>query len=295
MELRNIKTFIRVAELGNFSRAAADLGYAQSTVTGQIQMLERELDVTLFERNGKHAVLSDAGTEFLSYAYQLQQCEAMVLEHFSSEQEPHGNVSVGVMETLCSSDYGTIFRKFRMRYPKVNLRVVVAKTLDCMEMLRKGDLDVILTVDEKIHRKNWETAHEIPAEICFFCSAEHPFAGKQNIPLDTLLAENFIQIEAGCNYRQAFEQYVEQQDKVVTNVMEIGFSSLIIDAVEQNLGVSILPRFTLERALAGGRIALFTLEDFQLTMLMQVIYSKNRWVNPAMAAFLEMTKEVLVS
>ena len=58
MELRNVKTFIKIAEIGNFSRAASDLGYAQSTVTMQIQTLERELGVSLFERNGKSAVLS---------------------------------------------------------------------------------------------------------------------------------------------------------------------------------------------------------------------------------------------
>ena len=65
MELRNVKTFIKIAEIGNFSRAASDLGYAQSTVTMQIQTLERELGVSLFERNGKSAVLSAAGKEFL--------------------------------------------------------------------------------------------------------------------------------------------------------------------------------------------------------------------------------------
>ena len=53
MELRNVKTFIKIAEIGNFSRAASDLGYAQSTVTMQIQTLERELGVSLFERNFK--------------------------------------------------------------------------------------------------------------------------------------------------------------------------------------------------------------------------------------------------
>ena len=65
MELRNVKTFIKIAEIGNFSKAATELGYAQSTVTMQIQTLERELGVSLFERNGKSAVLSAAGKEFL--------------------------------------------------------------------------------------------------------------------------------------------------------------------------------------------------------------------------------------
>ena len=96
MELRNVKTFIKIAEIGNFSKAATELGYAQSTVTMQIQTLERELGVSLFERNGKSAVLSAAGKEFLDYAYNLQRCEAMALEHFAEGADPGGEVRSGI-------------------------------------------------------------------------------------------------------------------------------------------------------------------------------------------------------
>ena len=101
MELRNVKTFIKIAEIGNFSRAASDLGYAQSTVTMQIQTLERELGVSLFERNGKSAVLSAAGKEFLDYAYDLQRCEAMALEHFA---EGEASSAFLVINTGCGQE-----------------------------------------------------------------------------------------------------------------------------------------------------------------------------------------------
>lgn len=294
MEMRNIKTFIRVAELGNFSRAAQDLGYAQSTVTTQIQMLEKELQVTLFERNGKHVSLSGAGKEFLEYAYQMQRYEAMAINHFASGQEPHGSVTIGVMETICASHYGEIFRIFRKRYPRVDLKVVVATTLECMEMLEKGTLDVILTVDKKLHHPHWVSAHEIPTEICFFCSADHAFAGRKEIPMERLIRENFIQIEEGCNYRQAFEQYLHDRGKYIANVMEIGYTRLIIDAVAAGLGVSLLPMFTLEEALERGEIAVFSVQGYSISMLMQVIYSENRWLAPALQAFLDITREILV-
>lgn len=294
MELRNVKTFIKVAEIGNFSKAASDLGYAQSTVTTQIQMLEHELHVSLFERNGKRATLSAAGKEFLEYAYNMERCEAMALEHFAGDAKPQGKIVIGVMETICASYYGEIFRNFRKRYPGVDLKIVVATTLECMELLGKGKLDVILTVDKRINNPNWLTAHEIPTEICFFCSAGHPFAGKKDIAMEDLIQEKFIQIEEGCNYRQAFEQYLAEQGKTIVNVLEIGYTRLIIDGVAENLGVSLLPKFTLEEALHEKRIAIFSVKDYSISMLMQVIYSKNRWATPALKAFLEMTKEVLI-
>lgn len=294
MEIRNIKTFIKVAEMGNFSRAAAELGYAQSTVTTQIQALERELKTALFERNGKKIMLSAAGEEFQQFAYQMVRCEEMALEHFSNEKEPRGHLKVGVMETICASRYGQIFKLYLKKYPKVRLTTEVATTLECMDRLSKGTLDVILTVDQKIVRPAWKTAHILDTEICFFCSSHHPFACGRPVTMEELIREKFIQIEEGCNYRNAFEQYLAAQGKSVLNIQEVGYTQMIIDCVVDNMGISLLPRFTLTEALGRGEIAVINVRDYSFSMYMQVIYNKNRWVTPALRAFLQMTKEYLV-
>ena len=77
-------------------------------------------------------------------------------------------------------------------------------------------------------------------------------------------------------------------------MQEVGYTSMIIDCVADNIGISLLPKFTLEDALREGRIALITVAGYSITMLMQVIYSKNRWATPALRAFLDMTREYLV-
>lgn len=294
MEIRNVKTFIKVAEMGNFSKAAAELGYAQSTVTTQIQALERELKVALFERNGKKATLSAAGEEFREYAYEMVKCEEMALEHFSNEKEPAGHIKIGVMETICASRYARIFKQFLKQYPKVRLTTVVATTLECMDMLEKGTLDVILTVDKKISRPYWETAHMLDTEICFFCSSGHPFATGEPVTMDQLIRERFIQIEEGCNYRNAFEQYLASKGRSVLNIQEVGYTQMIIDCVAENIGISLLPKFTLTEALRLKKIAIINVKDYSFSMYMQVIYSKNKWTTPALRAFLQMTKKYLV-
>ncbi|MFR1801691.1 MAG: LysR family transcriptional regulator, partial [Faecalispora jeddahensis] len=68
MELRNVATFLRVAECESFTKAAEQLGYVQSTVTIQIQQLEAEICVPLFDRLGKHVSLTSSGQEFMVYA-----------------------------------------------------------------------------------------------------------------------------------------------------------------------------------------------------------------------------------
>ena len=123
MEMKNIRTFVRVAELGNFTRAAHELGYAQSTVTMQIQQLEDELRVSLFARNGKRVSLSASGREFLQYAYQIIKYESMALEHFSFSGEPHGELKIGIMETICASEYANMFQDFLARHPKIQMKL----------------------------------------------------------------------------------------------------------------------------------------------------------------------------
>ena len=71
MELRTINTFLHIAELHSFSRAARELGYSQSAVSAQVAQLEAELETPLFDRVGKTVRLTDAGQTFLTYARSL--------------------------------------------------------------------------------------------------------------------------------------------------------------------------------------------------------------------------------
>ena len=72
MELRNLITFIHVAELGSFSKTAETLGYSQSTISFQIKQLEEELDCLLFDRINHTVRLTERGHQLISYAHQIR-------------------------------------------------------------------------------------------------------------------------------------------------------------------------------------------------------------------------------
>lgn len=71
MDIKNLNTFIQVAELNNFTKAAEKLGYSQSTVSFQIRQLEEELNAQLFERINRTVLLTERGREVLKYAHQI--------------------------------------------------------------------------------------------------------------------------------------------------------------------------------------------------------------------------------
>lgn len=286
MEIRNIRTFIKVAELENFTKAALELGYAQSTVTMQMKQLEEELQTELFTRNGKLIALSAAGQEFLQYAYQIVKYDAMALEHFRADAQPEGMLCIGVMETVCASGYADLFYRFLKKYPGVSLKLEVSTTFEAMENLDRGKFDLIFLLDNRISRPNWVTAAEFPADISFFCAPKHPLAGKQDVPLDRLLQEHFILTEKGCNYRYVFENDLAAAGKSLSCDMEIGHTEFIIGAVSEGRGIGLLPYFTLKKELDSGRIALIQVSGYRIQLWVQVIYNRNRWISPAVKAFL---------
>ncbi|MBQ3166220.1 MAG: LysR family transcriptional regulator, partial [Clostridia bacterium] len=87
MELRNLITFIHVAELGSFTKAAEQLGYSQSTVSFQIKQLEEELDCLLFERINHTITLTERGRELVSYAHQVRALTDEFKETLNKEEQ----------------------------------------------------------------------------------------------------------------------------------------------------------------------------------------------------------------
>src|SRR5699024_9697340 len=117
MELRQLSTFIQVAQLKSFSRAAESLGYSQSAVTVQIRQLEEELHVRLFDRMYKRVVLTGQGRQFLDSAYSiLQEVNRAALSLTGPEEELHGQLHIGTLESLCSARLPGVVRSFRVQH-----------------------------------------------------------------------------------------------------------------------------------------------------------------------------------
>ena len=94
MELRNLITFIHVAELGSFTKAAEQLGYSQSTISFQIKQLEDELGCLLFERINHTITLTERGHELVSYAHQVRALTEDFKENLSKKEEPDGYIHI---------------------------------------------------------------------------------------------------------------------------------------------------------------------------------------------------------
>lgn len=211
MEIRNIKTFIRAAETGNFTKTAEELGYSQGTVTLQIKQLEDELGVPLFNRTGKRIELSEKGREFMNYAYSIVKTEAEARSAMEGKSEIKGMLTVGMIESVASFYYKEIIEQFVKTFPEAKLIVKIATTVELMDMLKKGMLDVIVIYDRQVYSDNWECPVKIREPLLFFAGNSNSFSGK-HVELAELDRENFILTEKGCTYRKVIDDYIEARD-----------------------------------------------------------------------------------
>ena len=287
MEIRNIKTFIRAAETGNFTKTADELGYSQGTVTLQIKQLEDELGVPLFNRTGKRVELSEKGREFMNYAYSIVKTEAEALSAMEEKSEIKGMLTVGMIESVASFYYKEIIEQFVKKYPEAKLIVKIATTVELMDMLKKGMLDVIVIYDRQIKSDNWECPVKIREPLLFFAGNSNSFSGK-HVQLAELDRENFILTEKGCTYRKVIDDFIEARDIELNWNLDIGDTMAIIDFVSKGMGISLLPEYCISEYLKQGSISEIYVDDFEAELYLQVIYDRRKWMSPVKAAFIDL-------
>jgi LysR family nitrogen assimilation transcriptional regulator len=145
MELRSLHYFVRIAELGSITRAAAHLHVAQPALTRHVQRLEDELNVALFTRANRGVRLTEAGQKLLDGATRiLRDIERTGDEIRAQDAHPSGKIILGITPTLCPVLVPELFARMRREYPMIELKVMHAGMVRLEEFVIDGRVDIAL-------------------------------------------------------------------------------------------------------------------------------------------------------
>ena len=147
MELRNINTFLHIAELHSFSRTARQLGYSQSAVSSQIAQLEAELGAPLFDRVGKTVRLTGAGETFLGYARTLLATVEQAQAALQLPQQISGRLRIALADSVCSTFLPDLLQRYHAQFPQVELVLCTATDDGMLQMLTTNQVDLAYTLD----------------------------------------------------------------------------------------------------------------------------------------------------
>lgn len=293
MEIRNLITFVRIAEVQSFSRSAQQLGYSQSAVTMQIKQLEEELHTQLFERIGKQVKLTQAGERLMPYALEIldsvRKAENIVLE----PENIMGKLRIGTCESYLTSVLPSIIMEYNERYPSVEVSTHTAFVSDLFDMLRQNDIDLMYFLDQKVYFPEWIKIFERPEMVYFTASSRSSLAGKKDISLERLLKEPLYLTEKGISYRFAMEQVLAAKGFALHPVLEIGNTDVITRFLLQNKGISFLPEYVIRDYVADGRLVILDTECPEFCMWSQLVYHRNKYITPQMERFMEVMKKHL--
>ena len=290
MEIRNLITFVRIAEVRNFSKTAQELGYSQSAVTMQIKQLEAELQAQLFERIGKRARLTQAGERLLPLALDILDSARKAEDIAREPEQISGKLRIGTCESYVISVLPPVFMEMGERCPGVEISTHTAPVPDLIDMLRQNDIDILYFLDEKLYFPEWIKVMERPEDIYFVASSSSPLARMEHIPVSRLVEEPLYLTEKGVSYHYAMEQALAAAGYELHPRLEVGNTDVITRFLLKNKGISFLPEYVVQNDVKEGRLAILDTECPGIVMWSQLSYHRNKYVTPQMALFLELMK-----
>ena len=291
MQLRNLITFIHVAELGSFTKAAEQLGYSQSTISFQIKQLEEELGCLLFERINHTITLTERGHELVSYAHRVRALTEEFKENLTNE-ECGGQIHIVTPDSVCEEMIDSHYIDFHQKYPLISIKFTTADTSVMFDMLDRNEADMIITLDSHSYRKDYVIAKEQPLPMHFVTNARSKFAGVPDLKMKDIVNEPFILTEYGQGYRRVFDKELAKKSLEITPVLEIGRTDVITTVLAQSDMISYLPDFVTKPLVESGALCYLDVCDMKIEIWKQLIYHKNKWLSKSLKAVIEYIKEM---
>lgn len=289
MDLRRLEIFVKVAELGSFSRAAEALFLTQPTVSEHVRALEDELGVQLLDRLGRGAAPTRAGTLLLGYAQRmlvLSREAAQAIAHFQGRVS--GELVVGGSTIPGEYVLPALIGSFRAKYPDVSVSLRIGGSGEVQTWVEEGRVELGVVGARPVARA-LEGRQLMADELVLVVPPEHVWAPRKTVTLEDLAAEPMIVRERGSGSREAFEQALEGVGLglgAFRVVGEIASTQAIKQAVRAGVGVSIISRRAVEDECRAGLLVCVKLRDLTIARAFHLVTHRDRSRSPLAQAFL---------
>lgn len=292
MEIRNLKTFVTAVKLGSFAETAKQLGYAPSTITSQIQLLEDELKAKLFERLGKQISLTHAGQTLFSYAQHILELSDEAVSAISGVTV-QGTITLGIAESLALIKLSRVFGIYHDLFPNVEFDLKFSPCSEFKSFLRKNIIDAALMYDQEVMEPDLVIEAAYPETMVIVCSPHSHLMHKQEIGPSDLANETLIISESGCGYRNILESMLIGAGARFRSVMSVSSLQAEKQFAANGLGVCLLSKSAVEEELKEKRLAALPWKGPEFKISTQIVYHKDKWVSPALRVFLDLVIQEL--
>lgn len=281
MELRQLTYFVTVAQKLNFSRAADELRVSQPGISQQIQALETELGVQLFDRLGRRVNLTRAGEALLPHAFQiLAQVETARSDVRDLSQLTRGNASLGAPPTVSSHLLPSRLTRFRRRYPGLEVTLREAGTESLLRQIEDSQLDLSIVVSDNLPAA-MDSAPLLEEKYVLAVGLMHPLSQQSAVALADLAGEAFILFPEGYKLREVTLTACKRAGFEPKVALDGGAMQSALEFVAAGLGVALVPQLALEGA---KNIRGLAISDQDLRRHLGLVWRRDRHLSAAARA-----------
>lgn len=268
-----LKTFVTLAEIGNFTKASEFLHISQPSVSLHIKNLEKEFQTELFHRSPKGVQITPTGELLYSRAKQLmaiyEQAKEEILEHHNSVR---GKLIIGASFTIGEYILPGLLVRVQKDFPELEFQIIIGNTDEIVNYVQVFNVDIGL-IEGQTNEKEL-MVHPLMEDELFIASPNgHPLAGKEGISVKDLQNEAWVTREEGSGTREYLNHFIRSNGLKVKSLLTISSNQGIKESIIKGLGLSLLSHSVIDREVKHGDLSVIRLKNQAFTRTLSYIYS----------------------
>jgi DNA-binding transcriptional LysR family regulator len=286
MDFTYLRTFREVARTKNITKAAEELGYAQSSVTTQIQKLEREYGVPLLERYGRRLRLTPPGETLLKLAVQILDLHEQSKEQVANQLG--GTLRIGTIDSLAAYYLPPHLQQLKQQLDGTSIQLLPESEAALVAKVKEGEYDVGLLLDSHPADPALRCVTVREEPLVLIAHPDHPLVRSRRVELQELQNMEWIVSEPSCIYRGMFETLLKTEGIAFRIAFELGNLEAIKQCVVSGLGAAVIPKIAVQQELATGNLGVIPFSHPELRLDLQLIVHPQKWMSHSLLAFIRL-------
>ena len=286
MDFDQLETFVEVARLCSFSRAAEKRFRTQPAVSSQIRALEEEVGARLLDRSGGKVSLTASGKLFLRYAEEtLEGRKAICTAIAETERVPRGEIVVGANEGTCLHILPEVFAEFKRKYPDVAVSIKRSDYAKTLESVIDNSVDFgVVSLPITDARLTVVPVHR--DELVIIAPPHHPLAKLNSASVEEVSRYPLLVPKSG-HTRDALENLFHERRLKPRLSMELDSSELLKRFVAADVGVGFIARSNAAEDVQAGILTVIQIADAQIRRDLALVFRKDKALSRAALAFID--------
>ncbi|MFB4164126.1 LysR family transcriptional regulator [Alteribacillus sp. JSM 102045] len=293
MDIKQLQYFIEINRFKSFSKAAEHLYVTQPTISKMIKNLEKEFNVSLFDRSKRQVVLTDAGKIILEQAQVILNAFKNLenqLENLSELKQ--GHIRIGLPPMVGSSFFPAIIGEFREKYPAITIELIENGSNMIASDVENGTIDIGVVV-LPINQELFDSFSFVTEDIKLVVHTSHPLVKKKRVTLDDVKKEHFMLLNSDFALRNRILSACKKEEFEPFIVFESSQWDLLGKMAASKVGITLLPESICNQL--KGEIITLPIYHEDMYWKLAVIWRKDSYLSHAANEWLRFAKEKLHS